>query len=475
MPAKNSTKLILLVFILSIYCLLVGHKVLILGKHGDGVEYAAVARNLAEGYGSFWSPYLSDTLHPNWHEHPPLVFWIQGLFIKTFGDGPYIEGVYGFFAGLIILFLTAIFWQQVQRDFRLTLAGGWWPVFLLVALPTFGYYMQTNRLAITFMILALLATLAAYRSVIADRSTIGWALLCGVLTYLGFIAKGPVALFPFALPGIAWVTLRAKFSRVFVSTVIAVITFVLILLATFYFYPDSVVFWKKFWNAQVVTSLKSIRSPQDSYWYYADRLGSEMAVLGAVIFILMLVTRTHPRHIKFSGLAVFFLLVALSGCLPFFFSKRQKLRYLLQSYPFLILGVAFLTNSVALKIEAVLAEKRKIRFAAVVSALVFFSIATAAMLYRKDEVTRREPFYQDFYLEKIQLPERSLISVCPPERLSDDWVFAIDMQRFYKVSLTAEMGHEYLIVDQNSKCKVPKGYRKVHQRPTLQYVLYRLE
>jgi hypothetical protein len=135
--------------------------------------------------------------------------------------------------------------------------------------------------------------------------------------------------------------------------------------------------------------------------------------------------------------------------------------------------MAFLTNSVALKIEAILTEKRKIRLVVAVLALVFFSISITVMLYRKGEVTRREPFYEDFYLEKIQLPERTLISVCPKENLSDDWVFAIDMQRFYKVSLTAEMGHEYLIIDKNSNCKVPEGYRKVHQRPTLQYVLYR--
>jgi 4-amino-4-deoxy-L-arabinose transferase-like glycosyltransferase len=473
MLARLSTKHILLILALSIYCLLVGNKVLILGKHGDGVEYAAVARNLAEGHGDFWSTYLSDTLHPNWHEHPPLVFWIQGLFMRAFGDGPYFEGVYGFFVGLVILFLTTVFWQQVQRDFRLTLAGGWWPVFLLVSLPTFGYYMQTNRLAITFMIVALLAVLAAYRSIVAGRATILYALLCGVFIYLGFIAKGPVALFPLALPGIAWLILKAKFSRAFVSTVIAAITFVFILLATFYIYPDSVVFWKKFWSEQIAASLKSVRASQDSYWYYADRLGREMAVLGAVIFILMLITRTHPRHIKFNRQALFFFLVALAGCLPFFFSKRQKLRYLLQSYPFFILGMAFLTNYVALKSEAILAEKRKIRFVVTLSALVFFCIATATMLYRKDEVTRREPFYLDFYLNNIQLPERSLISICPPETVSQDWTFTVDMQRFYKVSLTPEMGHEYLIIDKNINCKVPEGYRIVHQRPTLQYVLYR--
>jgi 4-amino-4-deoxy-L-arabinose transferase-like glycosyltransferase len=473
MFAKPATRLTLLVFVLSIYCLLVGHKVLILGKHGDGVEYAAIARNLSEGYGTFWSNYLSDTRHRSWHEHPPLVFWIQGSLMKIFGDGPYFEGIYGFFAGIIILLLTYFFWQEAQRNSRIAQAGGWWPVFLLISLPTFSYYMQTNRLAITFMIIALLATLAAYRSIIADRFTIAYAALSGVLIYLGFIAKGPVALFSLAVPGIAWVVLKARFSTVLVSTVIALATFVLILLATFYIFPDSAVFWKKFWNAQVVASLKSIRAPKDSYWYYADHLGRELAVLAAVVVILVLVTRTHPRHIKFNRLAVFFLLIALAGSLPFFFSKRQKLRYLLQSYPFLILGVAFLTNFVAHKIESILSEKRKIRLAVAITALVFYGIATVAMFYRKDEVTRREPFYEDFYLEKIQLPERILISLCPKRNLSRDWVFAIDMQRFYKVSLTAEMGHEYLIVDKNSKCKVPEGYRKIHQRPTLQYVLYR--
>ena len=473
MLTKPSTKLILLVLILSIYCLLVSQKILILGKHGDGVEYAAVARNLTEGQGTFWSLYLDDTFHPIWREHPPLVFWIQGLFIKVFGDGPYLEGVYGFIIGLIILLLTAIFWQQVRHDFRLTLAGSWWPVLLLTALPTFAYYMQTNRLVITFMILALLATLAAYRSILAGRCTILYALLCGVLIYLGFIAKGPVALFPLAVPAIAWVTLRANFSRVIISTVIAVIVFVLIMLATFYFYPESLTFWRGFWHAQVMASLKSARAAQDSYWYYADRWSREMAVLFSVICVLMLITRTHPRHIRFNRQACFFLLIAIAGSLPFFFSKRQKLRYLLQSYPFFILGMAFLTNYVGLKIEGILAEKRKIRQAVVVAALLFFSIATAAMLYRKDHVKKRHQFYEDFYLNNIQLPERSTISICPPERLVDDWVFTIDMQRFYKVSLTADLGHDYLIIDKNSNCKVADGYQKVHHQPTIKYVLYK--
>ncbi len=47
-----------------------------------------------------------------------------------------------------------------------------------------------------------------------------------------------------------------------------------------------------------------------------------------------------------------------------------------------------------------------------------------------------------------------------------DWLFA-DMQRFYRVSLTPEMGRQYFVIAKNSNCTVPEGYRKVHQEPTI--------
>lgn len=44
----------------------------------DGVTYAAIARNLAQGNGSFWSPFYTATLYPQFFEHPPLGFALQG-------------------------------------------------------------------------------------------------------------------------------------------------------------------------------------------------------------------------------------------------------------------------------------------------------------------------------------------------------------------------------------------------------------
>ena len=473
MLSKRSTRLILLVCVLSIYCLLVGHKVLTLGKNADGVEYAAVARNMAEGQGTLWSPYLDDTRYPRWYENPPLVLWMQSLFFRLFGDGPYFEGIYGFFIGIVNLLLTALFWQQVRRDFQWTYAGGWWPMLLLISIPSFTYYMQTNRLAITFMSLALLAALAAYRSIVGSHSARMHALLCGVLIYLGFIAKGPVALFPLALPALAWIVFRVKFSRMLFSTAVALVSFSVLFLATLYCFPQSRTFWNWFWLTQITASWTDLRASQGSYWYYALRLIRELPVPLLVICMLMLVTRIHPRHFEINRPACFMLLLTLACSLPFFFSRRQNLRYLLQSYPFFSMALAFIANPVALKIEEILDQKRKFRLAVVMAVLVFVCISFAAMLYRKGHVIRRERFYRDFYLADIQLPARSWVSLCSAEGLEGDWTFVVDMQRFYKVSMTTDMGHDYLVINKNSNCQVPDGYQKVHRQPTLKYVLYR--
>ena len=116
MLAKFSSRKVLILFVLTLYFLLLGYKLLRLGIHGDGVEYASVARNMADGVGTFWKPYLDDTIHPVFHEHPPLVFWIQSHFFKLFGDGPYLEAFYGLWVGLVILACMAWFWRRVRQD-----------------------------------------------------------------------------------------------------------------------------------------------------------------------------------------------------------------------------------------------------------------------------------------------------------------------------------------------------------------------
>jgi len=471
MYSRLSSRQVLILFVFTLYFLLLGYKLMRMGIHGDGLEYATVARNMADGVGTFWKPYLEDAIHPVFHEHPPLVFWIQSIFFRLFGDGPYFENFYGFFAGLIILGCMAWFWQQVRRDFGLSSIGNWWPILLIVPLPLFTYTMQTNRIVVTYTILAILPTYVAYRSVIGSKRTILFSLASGVLIYLGFIAKGPVAFFTFAVPAIAWLALEAKLSKVVISTLLAMVTFTAVLLATFHFFPESADFWRGFWKAQVVASLKSQRAAGDTHWYLVERWAAEMAVPLFIAVVFLALNRVSIRKIKFNRQALFFLLIGLASSLPFLISTRQHNRYIFHSYPFYVLSLAFVTDSIAAKIESLLSDKPKFKIAIGVIAVIFFIAAFTSMLYKKGHVRGREPFYYDIYLQKIQLPERTTISACPEAMILGDWLFA-DMMRFYKVSLTPAMGREYLIIAKDSGCTVPEGYQKINRQPTIKYILY---
>ena len=100
-------------------------------------------------------------------------------------------------------------------------------------------------------------------------------------------------------------------------------------------------------------------------------------------------------------------------------------------------------------------------------------LSLGAMVYRTGAITNREAFFRDLYNRAdVVLPERIMVSVYPETMIYDDLLMT-DMQRFFKVSVTAEMGHDYLLMAKNSDIRVPPGYEKVHREPTEKYVLYK--
>ena len=73
-------------FIGGLFLLLVGPKLFADGMFLDGVTYAAISNNLAEGLGSFWKLYYTATLYPEFYEHPPLALWLEGYLHFVFGS-----------------------------------------------------------------------------------------------------------------------------------------------------------------------------------------------------------------------------------------------------------------------------------------------------------------------------------------------------------------------------------------------------
>src|SRR6218665_3626225 len=64
------------------------------GMFLDGVTYASIARNLAEGRGSAFTLHYTQTLYPKFYEHPQLQFILQSLLFRVMGDSIFVERLY---------------------------------------------------------------------------------------------------------------------------------------------------------------------------------------------------------------------------------------------------------------------------------------------------------------------------------------------------------------------------------------------
>ena len=118
------------------------------GMFMDGVLYTAVAKNQAEGFGSFWYPIFADTWNKHgvhtFHEHPPLVFGIQSLFFKIFGTSIYVERFYSLLSAIITAWLIHINWKALFQNQKHLIKFSWLPILFWIIIPICFWSFQNN-------------------------------------------------------------------------------------------------------------------------------------------------------------------------------------------------------------------------------------------------------------------------------------------------------------------------------------------
>src|SRR5262245_75977 len=114
----------------------------------DGVTYASIARNLAEGKGTFWTPFYTETLYPQFHQHPALGLWLQSLWFRAFGDHWIVERAYSLSIAALTGLLIAAIWRSVAGE-----AGrkshDWLPVVFWILVPVVSWSIVGNMLETT--------------------------------------------------------------------------------------------------------------------------------------------------------------------------------------------------------------------------------------------------------------------------------------------------------------------------------------
>src|SRR5262245_54843672 len=167
----------------------------------DGVTYASIARNMAEGRGRFWEPFYTATIYPAFHEHPPLAFWLQSLWFRVLGDRWFVERLYCLAAAAIIATLIVVTWRSVYADQRNRQDQEWLAMVLWILAPVVSWSIVGNLLETTVCVFATAAVAAA---VTQPGTPPAAALIRGSVSALcvlgAVLSKGPVGLFPLAAP-----------------------------------------------------------------------------------------------------------------------------------------------------------------------------------------------------------------------------------------------------------------------------------
>ncbi len=148
------------IFVISVFIIALSPSLIQDGMFMDGVLYAAISKNLANGLGTFWFPYLGD----NWNmhgstyflEHPPLVYAIQSIFFRSLGDSIYTERVYCLFTAVVSALLIHKIWILVTRKNQNIRRMSWLPVFLWCIMPIVfrAYQMNVQENTMVIFILA---------------------------------------------------------------------------------------------------------------------------------------------------------------------------------------------------------------------------------------------------------------------------------------------------------------------------------
>ena len=317
----------------------------------DGVAYAGLAKNLANGIGSFWTPSLSRVHLTEFHSHPPLVFWLQSLFFRVFGAGIATERIYAVTVFLLSAGMMVLLWREALRGLP-SLQRQWFvPLTLWLANEIVYHYYPANVLEPTMTLFALAAVYSMLRGLrpgTGAGTQFATAAAAGACVVAATLCKGFVALFPLATYAIYWLIFRdISFRRAvaLTGTVIAAIGLAYLLL--WQYAPARAALWD-YLEIQVLPSLQSERvwEPhfRSSRWYIIKRLFAVLLPSFLVTALVFGVGRrfgrgsvTNATSLRYAFL---FLSLGVAASFPLAISPKQSFYYLLPSMGFYALGFA---------------------------------------------------------------------------------------------------------------------------------------
>lgn len=314
------------------------------GMFIDGVVYATLANNLANGIGSFWALKHAERLYSSFYEHPPLMPGLQSLFFKVLGSGYLTERVYCLVVSLLTMLLMARIWQRILPGSPLR---NWWPLPLFFWMLNEDAYLSytSNMLECTMTLFNLGAVLCLLRWYAGTTAARGAALAgAAVLTILAFLTKGPAGLYPLAFFG-AFAVLKDEWNWKKLATPTIFLTALtagglgLLLL-----HEPARACLSAYFNQQVMAAITGKRTENIAphRFYMLQRfLETHAHFIGLLGLIWYFALKKRGVRVATETLPAvrFFAVLAAAALLPVMISPKQAPHYIVPALPWIALAL----------------------------------------------------------------------------------------------------------------------------------------
>ena len=332
-------------FLIGLFLILVSNSLLTEGMFFDGVTYASISRNMAEGQGTFWNPYYTQTLYPEFRQHPPLALGMEALSFKAFGDHLWVEKTYSVLMFLLSGLLIALIWKRTTNNIR----WAWLPLLFWVVIPLVTWCATNNMLENTMSVFVLLSV---YLMIISyQRNHKFWLFLAGGTLFAAFLSKGFTGLFPLVFPILYCIfDDKRRWIQGPIDTLLLVVTLAVLTGIMFLVFPASFAYLKDYINLQVIGG--GLHETTVSSRFYIVFSLLQQLMISYVIAMALVICKTQNK----SNRKIFefppdkdwfyiFLISGLLGVLPIMVSVKQRDFYMLAAMPFFALACGHITLS----------------------------------------------------------------------------------------------------------------------------------
>lgn len=340
---SNNTPFWLL--LIGLFLILVSKSLLTEGMFFDGVTYASISRNMAEGQGTFWNPHYTQTLYPEFRQHPPLALGMEALAFRMLGDHWWVEKSYSVLMFLLSGLFIALIWKRTTNNLR----WAWLPMLFWLAMPLVSWSATNNLLENTmsvFMLLSVYLMIVGYQ-----RHHKIWLFLSAFALLLAFLSKGFTGLFPLVFPILycafdqkrKWI--QGPIDSLILLVAVAVFAGIMFLVC-----PGSFGYIKDYIRLQVIGGGLH-EATASSRFYIVVALLQQLIipfVLALVLVICKIKNNFNSKVFEFppdKGWFYSFLILGLLGVLPIMVSVKQRDFYMLAALPFFALACGHITLS----------------------------------------------------------------------------------------------------------------------------------